>query len=153
MPLTREQELQVQASSQVIQARYDEAFQPWGMRAPERVIGEPIDDYRRKLAIKAKKLLPEDHEYRQVQFRQLRDDAFDVFEPQLLKDCKSAAYRADSVPLGEMRRVEEVDQNGLKTVKWIGQRSFVEDFKQVPRRIAGFWTPHGYMTATGRYLR
>ena len=127
--MTREQELQVQASSRVIQARYDEAFQPWGMRAPERIIGEDIAEYKRKLAIRAKKLLPEDHELRQVQFRQaFRDDAFDIFEPQLLKDCKSAARRAHSVPVGEMRRVEEVDPNtGRKIVNWIGQQSFVRD--------------------------
>ena len=123
------------------------------MRAPERVIGEPIDDYRRKLAIKAKKLLPEDHEYRQVQFRQLRNDAFDIFEPQLLKDCKSAAYRADSVPLGRMRRVEEVDQNGHKMVKWIGQQSFVRDMMIPGRRVLGFRTDQGFMNTSGRYIR
>jgi hypothetical protein len=154
MPYSREQELQVQASSRIHQARYDEALQPWGMRAPERILGEPIDDYRRRLAIKAKRLLPEDHELRQVQFKALDNDVLDNFEPQLLKDCMSAAYRADSVPLGTMRRVEKVDQNGLKTVEWIGQRSFVEDFKQIPRRVLGFLDPGSgrYRNTNGRYL-
>jgi hypothetical protein len=78
MPYTREQLLQAHASARVYQARYDEAFQPWGMRAPEPVVGEPIDDYRRKLAIKAKKLLPDGNELKPVQFRAVENDVLEV---------------------------------------------------------------------------
>ena len=85
MPYTREQLLQAHASARVFQARYDEAFAPWGMRAPEPVIGEPVDDYRRKLAVKAKKLLPDGNELKPVQFRALENDVFEVFEPRLIK--------------------------------------------------------------------
>ena len=74
MPYTREQLLQMQASGRVYQERYDQAFQPWDQRAPSPVIGEDIADYRRKLAIQAKRLLPEGHELRAVQFRALADD-------------------------------------------------------------------------------
>jgi hypothetical protein len=52
-----------------------------------------------------------------------------------------------------MRRVEEVDQNGLKTVKWIGQQSFIHDFEQQARRVVGFWTPQGFMNTSGRFVR
>jgi hypothetical protein len=41
----------------------------------------------------------------------------------------------------EMRRVEEVDGNGMKIVKWIGQRSFVHDFT-IPGRRARIWDDH-----------
>ena len=58
MPYTREQLLRAQASARVYQERYDKAFQPWGVQAPAPVLGEPIDDYRRTLAVKAKRLLP-----------------------------------------------------------------------------------------------
>src|SRR6516225_8853950 len=54
MPMTREQLLQVQASARVYQTRADEAFEPWGMRAPAPVLGEDPDDYRRKLMSLAK---------------------------------------------------------------------------------------------------
>ena len=47
MSYTREQLLQAHASARVYQERYDHSFQPWGMRAPEPVVGEPVDDYRR----------------------------------------------------------------------------------------------------------
>ena len=141
MPYTREQLLQAHSSARVYQERYDKAFAPWGMRAPEPVIGERVDDYRRKLAVKAKKLLPDGNELKPVQFRALENDVFEVFEPRLLKECKEAAYRADSVPLGEMRRVEEVDGNGQKIVKWIGQRSLVHDFT-IPGRRARIWDDH-----------
>ena len=153
MAYTREQLLQMQASGRVYQEKYDQAFQPWDQRAPSPVIGEDIADYRRKLAIQAKRLLPLGHEMRQVQFRALRDDAFDVLEPHLLRDCKSAAYRADSVPPGEMRRVVEVDANGNKIIKWIGQQSFVRDMMIPGRRVLGFRTPQGFMNTSGRYVR
>jgi hypothetical protein len=123
------------------------------MRAPERTIGEPIDDYRRDLAVKAERLLPEGHKLREVQFRSLRNDAFDIFEPQLLSDCKSAAYQADSVPSGEMRCVEKIDTNGLKIKEWIGQISFVRDMMPASRRVLGFRTPQGFMNTAGRFLR
>jgi hypothetical protein len=97
--------------------------------------------------------LAADSELKQVQFRALRNDAFKVFKPRLQKECRDAAYRADSVSAGEMRRVEEVDQNGLKTVKWIGQQSFVRDFAAPIRYVLGFRTPEGFMNTSGRYIR
>ena len=58
MPMTREQLLQVQASARVYQTRADEAFEPWGMRAPAPVLGEDPDDYRRKLGPPARAFYP-----------------------------------------------------------------------------------------------
>jgi hypothetical protein len=153
MPYTREQLLQAHASARVYQERYDRAFQHWGMKAPEPVIGEPVDDYRRNLAVKAKRLLPDGNELKPVQFRALGTDTLDILEPRLLKECQEAAFRPDSVPPGEMRRVEKIDGNGLKIVEWIGQRSFIEDFKQIPRRVLGFRTDQGFMNTSGRFLR
>jgi hypothetical protein len=153
MSYTRDQLLQMQASGRVYQARYDQAFQPWGVRAPEPVMGESIDDYRRKLAVKAKRLLPDGHELKPVQFRSLPDDVLDNFERRLLKDCRDAAYRSDSVPPGELRRVEEIDGNGHKEVKWIGQESFVKQFTTPGRRVVGFRTDQGFFNTSGRYIR
>jgi hypothetical protein len=123
------------------------------MRAPSPVVGEPVDDYRRNLAVKAKRLLPDGNELKPVQFRALEDDVLDRLEPQLIKDCRAAAYRADSVPLGEMRRIEEIDANGHKMLKWIGQQCFVRDLMIPGRRVLGFRTDQGFMNTSGRYLR
>ena len=46
------------------------------------------------------------------------------------KACRDSARRPDAVPPGELRRVEDVDSNGLKIVSWVGQRSFVHDFNR-----------------------
>ena len=45
---SREQLLQIQSAARVYQARADAALAKWGMRAPEPVIGEDPDHYRRK---------------------------------------------------------------------------------------------------------
>jgi hypothetical protein len=153
MPMTRDQLLQAHASARVYQERYEQAFQPWGMHAPAPVVGGPVDDCRRNLAVKARRLLPEGHEMREVPFRKLADDVLDRFEPQLIKDCGQAAYRADSVPLGQMRRVEETDSNGHKEVKWIGQQCFVRDMMPPSRLVLGFRTPQGFLNTSGRFLR
>jgi hypothetical protein len=118
------------------------------------VSGEDPDHYRRRLLIQAKNQLPDDHEYRGVTIKRLPSNALEPYEDLIYPACKDAAFRADSVPMGEMRRVEKIDQNGLKTVEWIGQRSFVEDFKQIPRRVLGFLDMGSgrYKNTNGRYL-
>ena len=112
------------------------------------------ETYRRTQLIKAKNLLPEGHELREIQVRQLRSDALDVFQQQILRACKEAAYDKTSVPLeAPLRRVKSIDHNGLKVVDWIGQRSFVQDFNRAGRRVVSFLTSAGFVDASGRGLR
>jgi hypothetical protein len=102
-----------------------------------------------KLAAQAKK-----QEYREVQYRQLETDAFDILEPRLLRAVRQAAYDPTSVPIGQFRRVVEHDpNNGQKMVKFIGQRSFIDDFKAPVRRVISFLTPHGRVNASGMPVR
>jgi hypothetical protein len=136
-----------------MQERADEAFQPWGMRAPAPVLGVDPDEYRRDLLIKAKKLIPGDNELRHVQVRQLPRDALAQFEDMIYPTCRSTAYSADSVPDGEMRQVVERDSNGLKMIRWIGKESFVKQMGRPCRRVLTFNTPQGPMDASGRFLR
>jgi hypothetical protein len=154
MGMTREQILQMQASGRVYQEQFDNAFQPWGVRAGAPVLGEEIENYRRIQLIKAKNLLPEGHELRKIQIRQLRSDALDVFQQQILKACKEAAYDKTSVPVdAPLRRVEHTDGNGMKVVDFIGQRSFIHDFNRQGRRVVSFRTDQGYVNASGFALR
>jgi hypothetical protein len=154
MPMTREQILQQHASGRVFQERYDSALQPWGIRANAPVLGQDITEYRRDETVRIKKLLPDDHELRKVQVRQLRDDAFDVIESQILRAARETAHRADTVPYNApLRRIEEHDANGMKIVKWIGQRSFIHDFNRPGRRVTSFTTDRGRFDASGRALR
>ena len=141
MSYTREQLLQIQSSARVKQAQWDEIFQPWGMRAPEPVFGQLPDEYDREMAVKAKKLLPDEHKLRETKYWRLRNDAFEALKPQLQNEVKDAAYRADTVPLGgPLRRVEKIDQNGLKM--WSGSAS-VRSLKTSNKYHAvflAFWT-------------
>jgi hypothetical protein len=123
-----------------------------GCARQRAVLGQDIDDYRRDLAVQAKRLLPDGHELRNIQYRRLPADAFNQFEPQLLAACRDSARRPDAVPQGQLRRFEDVDGNGLKVVSWVGRQSFVHDFTRPGRRVTSFRTSTGYVDARGRPL-
>ena len=135
MSMTREQLLQQHAAGLVYQERNDNALHPWGLRADAIALAQDVDDYRRDLLVRTKKLLPDDHELRKLQVRQLPADALEVYEPQILDACRSSARRPDAVPSGQMRRVEHVDGNGLKIVSWVGAESFVKNLTRRGRRV------------------
>jgi hypothetical protein len=148
--LNHEQQMQEQASARILQERYDSVMMPWDRRAPEPVLGQSYDSYRRKTLIKMKQLLPDNHRLRKVQVNQMDDSVLAVFEPQIMSACRAAAYDVDTVPREpgadgrvQFRRVTECDQNGMTLVKFIGPRSFIEDFKAPTRRVKSFMhTPH-----------
>jgi hypothetical protein len=142
--MTRDQLLQMQSSARLFQARYDSALEPWDQRAPAPVLGETVDDYRRGTLVKMKKLLPENHKLR-IPVRKMPNDVLDVFDPQICKAVRDAAYRPDSVPRGELRRVVKVDGNGSKMVEWVGQESFVKQMGRPGRKVVSFM--HRYNTS------
>jgi hypothetical protein len=150
---TYDQTMRMQASARVYQQRYDDALQPWDLRAPAPVLGEDINAYRAKLAILAKHQLPENHQLRKIQYRRLDTPIFDNFEPQLLTAVQRAAYDATTVPPGQYRKVTEIASDGMKIVKWIGQESFVKEFNRPGRRVVSFLTPHGRVNAAGMPVR
>jgi hypothetical protein len=138
--------LRVQRALRTIQERADDAFSPWDFRAPAPVLGCDPDTYRRDLLIKAKRLLPGDNELRHVQVRQLPSSALGQFEDLIYPAARAEAYNATSVSPGEMRKVTEIDGNGMKVVKWIGQRSFTDQFLQ-PGRYAKIRDPSQFPNA------
>ena len=149
--------MQMQASARVYQERFDDALSPWDIRAPGPTLGQHIDDYRRDTLVKIKRQLPKGHELRKVQVWKLPNDALDVLEPQLLRECRKAAYNADSVPPGEFRRVVDIDpQNGAKIVRFVGQECFTKQMGRPGRRVKSFRTSHGmvvYVDRSGNVLR
>jgi hypothetical protein len=142
MPLTHEQQLHLLAVARVYQARYQAALDPWGVHAHAPVLGEDVDDYRRRLAVQAKRLLPEDHEYAKRQYRKQDDYVLNNYEAELLPAVKQYAYNDASVPFdAPLREIKEVDpQNGLRINRFIGQRSFIHDFTRPGRRVVRFCT-------------
>src|SRR5215813_13808184 len=122
------------------QAYYDEALRRVGARAPSPVLGQSCNDYRRETLRQFKRtFLPEAHDLYKVNYRGLKADALQVFEPQLLQACVVEANNPAHVPPGELRKIEELDEYGkLKTIKWIGQESFVKAMGRPGRRVKSF---------------
>jgi hypothetical protein len=122
------------------QAYYDETLRKVGMRAPQPTLGQTVNDYRRETLRTLKRtFLPQNHDLYQVQFRQLPADVLQVFEPQLLNACVVEANNPIHVPPGELRKIEEYDQYGqVKTIKFIGQESFVKAMGRPGRRVKSF---------------
>jgi hypothetical protein len=133
------------------QSFYDEALRRVGARAPQPTLGQSVNNYRRETLRQLKRtFLPQNHPLYQVQFRGLRSDALPVFEQQLLPACVEEANNPLHVPLGELRKIEELDGYGkLKTIRFVGQESFVKAMGRPGRRVLGFRTTHGLeMTKT-----
>src|SRR6266540_466242 len=122
------------------QAFYDDTLRKVGMRAPQPTLGQTCNDYRRETLRNLKRtFLPQNHDLYQVQFRQLKADALQILEPQLLNACVVEANNPAHVPPGELRKVEELDEYGkLKTIRWIGQESFVKAMGRPGRRVVKF---------------
>ena len=131
----RENLMALQATARSFQSRADDALEPWGLRARAPVLGENLDTYRRDLLVQCKRQLPDSSELRQVQVRALPDSALPQFERMIYDGCKSAAHLPDSVPEGQLRRIEDVDRNGLKIIKWVGNHHFVKDFTIPGRKV------------------
>ena len=122
------------------QEYYDNALRKVGTRAPQPVLGTTVNDYRRETLRNLKRtFLPQTHPLYEVQFRQLKADALGVLEPQLLQACVVEANNPVHVPAGELRKVEELDEYGkLKTIRWVGQESFVKAMGRPGRRVTSF---------------
>jgi hypothetical protein len=113
--LTREQQLQLLGAARHHQAKFNDAYQSWGVNAEAPVLSDSaasVDAYVRNECTRAKQLLPmtdaraADGEptfaaLRRVEFEKLADDALGVFMPQLLRAVSAAGSRNDSVPFDE----------------------------------------------------
>ena len=122
------------------QAYYDETLRRVGAHAPQPTLGQSVNDYRRETLRNLKRtFLPEAHPLYEVQYRTLRSDALAALEPQLLKAVETEANNPAHVPPGELRKVEELDEYGkLRTIKWVGQESFVKQMMRPGRRVKSF---------------
>jgi hypothetical protein len=138
---TREHLMELDARGREYQERADDALAPWGIRAQPRRDGEPLGDYRRRLASRLQKRLPEDDQWYGKDLTRLDDANFAVVEPQIYAGAKQAAYRPDSAPEGGMREIVEQDANGNKMHRFVGKTSFVCDPAygyQPGRRVRAF---------------
>jgi hypothetical protein len=125
------------------QAYYDDVLRKIGMRAPQPVLGDTVNHYRRETLRTIKRtFLPQNHDLYQVNYRGLRSDALQALEPQLLSAAVVEANNPIHVPVGELRKIEELDPYGqLKFIRWIGQDCFVKQMGSPGRRVVSFRIP------------
>ena len=136
------------------QAYYDDTLRKVGMRAPQPILGQTCNDFRRETLRTIKRTFLQNHEFSKINCRGLPADALQAYEPQFLKAAVDEAYNPIHVPPGELRKIEEMDEYGkVKTVRFIGQDCFVKQMGRPGRRVVGFLTPQGYVTTSGQFLR
>jgi hypothetical protein len=139
MSMTAEQLKYQQDAVRKYQAFYDETCRKVGTRAPEPVLGQDVNDYRREtLRMMKMRFLPQNHPLYKIQMRGLHDTALDPIEGEVLKAVPQEFYNPATVAPGELRKIEVMDEYGkVKTVDFVGD-SFVKQFT-VPGRSARFW--------------
>jgi hypothetical protein len=137
------------------QEYYDQTLRKVGLRAPQPVLGQTCNDYRRETLRTIKQtFLPQNHPLYAVQMRALKADALGALEPQVLQAAVVEANNPCHVPPGELKRVERLDQYGqVKTIDWVGQEHFTKSMSRPGRRVISFRTDQGYVDASGRGLR
>jgi hypothetical protein len=128
------------SASKKFQEYYDETLRKVGVRAPQPVLGETVNHYRRETLRSLKRtFLPQTHPLYEVQYRELKADALGVLEPQLLNACVVEANNPAHVPPGELKKIEELDDYGaVKTIRFVGQQSFVRELMRPGRRVKSF---------------
>jgi hypothetical protein len=154
----REHQKRVRHSNVEAQAWWDPVFEKLGTRAPPPIEGADHWQYRADMAVGAKRNLPATHPLaRELQLRRLAREpdktAFRNFEKQIHEALSAYAVSNDSAPKNQLREVVDIDANGMKLHKFLGDRSFVHDFTQPARRVISFLTSQGPMDASGRFLR
>lgn len=122
-------------ASRRFQAYYDETLRDIGTRAPEPTLGQTVNDYRREVLRTIKRtFLPPAHDLYKVNYRGLKADALDVFEPQLLKTAKVEAFNPATVEPGQYREIVTTGPDGYKERRFIGPRHFTFDMTRVRGR-------------------
>jgi hypothetical protein len=122
---------------------YDQTLRKIDAKAPSPVLGQRCNDYRRETPRQLKRtFLPEVHPLFEVQYRSLRSDALQALEPQLLRACVEEANNPAHVPVGELKKIERLDEYGkIRCVEFVGQESFVKQITRPGRRVVKFLAP------------
>jgi hypothetical protein len=72
----------------------------------------------------------------------------------LLRAVAAAGKRNDSIPADSPpREIHERDANGQHIIRFLGERSFIHDFKPPVRKVRGWFTNQGFVGTDGCTLR
>jgi hypothetical protein len=76
-----------------------------------------------------------------VQYRGLKADALNAFEPQLLQAVVKEAQNSANLEPGEIRPINVTGPDGQKWTDFIGQESFVKAMGRPGRKVVRFMAP------------
>jgi hypothetical protein len=126
------------------QARADEVCRQMSTSAPMPLKGEDALKYRLRVA---RELQHFSKDWRDADLHVLaRCDGFDPVERAIYADATAMALRPDFAPRGQLRKREEIDENGVKTINWHGSpKTWMRQFMAAPQAVRGFFrqTRHG----------
>jgi hypothetical protein len=95
---------QEKRSARIFQSLYDDTLRKVGMRAPEPIISQDPDSYRREALRTMRKQFLANHELGKVNMRGLPSEALGIFEPQVLDAVVKAAFDPANNAPGESLR-------------------------------------------------
>jgi hypothetical protein len=141
--------------------KYDDAFAPFGRRAPEPAADSFPPDYRRQLFGMGLSMLPSDHDLVGVKPEELSPAAVIPMEQKLFEALQQQAQtptgdnRADSVYDPKARRVLVDPDTGQRVTTFVAKTSFIKDFAGRGQRVRDFLARDGVnrMTLDGRLVR
>jgi hypothetical protein len=158
MPTTAELERQKQERLTQFQARYDSVLEPLKRAAAPPTQGIGVNEYRRRSLGFIQQFLPPDSKWRGVSLDGCKSDALNAIEPQILDEARLAARTPAMLAHSPAARPDSLDPNlksvtlnGVTTLH--GSQSFVKSMARPGRRVAGFYTPNGYITTSGTMMR
>ena len=123
----------------LVQARADEVYMAFGKRAPQAMSGEELLAYRKRLVNQLKVHSPT---WKDVDVINLKADAFDVAEKQVLHDATAAALHPADLAEDELRAITKTDSaTGIRMTEFVGKRSFVSGMKRPPAFVTRIFTP------------
>jgi hypothetical protein len=124
------------------QAKYDAAYEKWGMQTPQRVADEYPGDYRRRLFRGLQDRLPIGHKLADMDPGEMDTPLIEAFEPQLLKEVGDEGENPTGSNLPRdvfdprARRDVFDDSLGRKVTVYKARESFIKSLGRPGRKLA-----------------
>jgi hypothetical protein len=157
MPTTAELEKQKQERLTQFQIRYDSILEPLKRAAAPPTQGIAVNEYRRRSLGFIQQFLPPDSKWRGISLDGCKSDALNAIEPQILDEARLTATNPRMLAHTPAAKPDTLDPNikavTLNGVTTFWGESFVRGMSRPGRRVAGFYTPGGYITTNGTMMR
>jgi hypothetical protein len=149
------------------QSRYDTALEPFNRHAPRPSAGQGINNYRRQALTYLRSFIEPGNPWRGVDLSDIPADALNVVDRDIISSARIVSERprlmaltpsAKADRLDPSLRQVEVNRGGSKITMFYPPAEnpdahFVRAMSRPGRRVAGFYTPNGYITTNGTMMR